>query len=123
MDVSDEVAVIDPPVIVPPVSVVKKEVMPCMIVAMRPVEVVVPVTVAFVAKRFPVVTFEVEALPSTVCPDTVSAVAEALPRDDVPEMRVENVPVVKDGLRVVAMVLVLVKMMLDPAMRFDTGLL
>ena len=47
--VSDDVAVMTPPVIVPPVSVVKNEVTPFMIVATSPPVVVVEVTVAFVA--------------------------------------------------------------------------
>ena len=61
--------------------------------------------------------------PRLVCPDTVSAVAEALPRDDVPEMIVENDPVVNDGLGDTAMVLVPEKMMFAPAMRLEIGLL
>ena len=51
------------------------------------------------------------------------AVADALPRDDVPEMIVENDPVVNDGLGDTAMVLVPEKMMFAPAMRLETGLL
>ena len=47
--VSDDVAVMTPPVIVPPVSVVKNEVTPFMIVATSPPVVVVEVTVALVA--------------------------------------------------------------------------
>jgi hypothetical protein len=47
----------------------------------------------------------------------VSAVAEAFPRDDVPEMSVEKVPVVKDGLGVREMVEVEEKRRLDPALK------
>jgi hypothetical protein len=47
--VRDDVAVIVPPVIVPPVSVVKNEVIPWITDAMRPVVVVVLVMLAFVA--------------------------------------------------------------------------
>jgi hypothetical protein len=52
---------------------------------------------------------------STVWPDTVRAVADALPKVEVPEMRVENVPVVNDGLGDIPIVLVPEKMILAPA--------
>jgi hypothetical protein len=61
VDVREEVAVIDPPVIVPPVIVVKNEVTPWMMDAMRPVVVVVAVTV----KLFAVIAVA-EAVASTV---------------------------------------------------------
>ena len=44
----------------------------------------------------------------------MSAVAVAVPRDEVPEINVENVPVVNEGLGVIAMVLVPEKRMLAP---------
>ena len=53
----------------------------------------------------------------------MSAVADALPREEVPEMSVEKVPVVKEGLGVIAMVLVPEKITLAPATRFAIGLL
>jgi hypothetical protein len=53
----------------------------------------------------------------------VRAVADALPRDEVPEVRVENVPVVNEGLAVILIVLVPEKMTLAPAVRNDTGVL
>ena len=109
--VRDDVAVIEPPVIVPPVILVKNEVMPLMTEAMRPVVVVVLVTVsddAVVVARF-------------VVPLTVSAVADALPKEDVPEMRVENVPVVNVGLGASEMVEVPVNTMLDPALKYAIG--
>ena len=53
----------------------------------------------------------------------MSAVAEALPREEVPEMRVEKVPVVKEGLGVIAIVLVEEKRTLAPATRLAIGLL
>jgi hypothetical protein len=77
---NDDVAVIDPPVIVLPVIVLKNEVTLLRIVAMRPVEVVVLVTV-----RFEEVSAVAEALPRLVCPvtvrvpDVVRLVVEALP--------------------------------------------
>jgi hypothetical protein len=76
---------------------------------------------------------EVDALASVVCPVTASvppmlvlpltvrAVADALPKVEVPEMSVENVPVVNDGLGVIAIVLVPEKRMLDPAFRNAIG--
>jgi hypothetical protein len=118
---NDDVAVIDPPVIVLPVIVLKNEVTLLRIVAMRPVEVVVLVTVsddAVVVARF-------------VVPLTVNAVADALPSDDVPAMSVENVPVVlnklvlvalvNDGLGVIPIVEVPLNTMLDPAVKYATG--
>lgn len=51
------------------------------------------------------------------------AVAEAFPRVEVPEIRVENVPVVKLGFGVIAIVLVPEKRMLAPAVKYDTGVL
>ena len=51
------------------------------------------------------------------------AVAEAFPRVEVPEMRVENVPVVKVGFGETAIVLVPEKMMLAPAIKLEIGLL
>jgi hypothetical protein len=53
----------------------------------------------------------------------VSAVADALPSDDVPEVRVENVPVVNDGLEEILIVLVPEKITFAPAVRNDTGVL
>jgi hypothetical protein len=79
------------------------------------------VDVLFVEVRLPVVKLDVDALPSTVCPDTVRAVADALPRDEVPEVRVEKTPVVKVGLRVVAIVPVEERMIFDPAFRKEIG--
>ena len=58
---------------------------------------------------------------STVWPDTVSAVAEALPSDEVPEISVEKVPVVNEGLGVIAIVLVPEKRMLAPALKYESG--
>jgi hypothetical protein len=40
---------------------------------------------------------------------------------EVPEVRVEKIPVVKVGLGVTPMVLVEEKTMFDPAIKFDTG--
>jgi hypothetical protein len=51
----------------------------------------------------------------------VSAVDEALPRDDVPEVIVEKIPVVKVGLSVVAIVPVEERTMFDPAFRKEIG--
>ena len=51
------------------------------------------------------------------------AVAEAFPRVEVPEIRVENVPVVKLGFGVIAIVLVPEKRMLAPLVKYDTGVL
>ena len=65
----------------------------------------------------------VEAFPSTVCPDTVSAVAEALPSVDVPAMSVEKVPVVNDGEATTPMVLVPERRMFVPAIKLAIGLL
>lgn len=125
--VRDEVAVIDPPVIVPPVNVVKKALMPLSKVAKRLDD------VAFVLVRLviePLVLVRLvavrpvdEAFPKVVWPLTVRAVADAFPKLDVPEINVENVPVVKDGLEDTAMVLVPEKMTFAPAMRFEIGLL
>lgn len=64
-----------------------------------------------------------DAVERVVWPDTVSDVAEALPSVEVPEMSVENVPVVKDGLEEMAIVFVPEKMMFDPATRLESGLL
>ena len=61
--------------------------------------------------------------PTWVFPETVSAVAEAFPRVEVPAMRVENVPVVKLGLGETEMVFVPEKMMFAPATRLEIGLL
>ena len=51
----------------------------------------------------------------------MSAVAEALPSDEVPEISVEKVPVVNEGLGVIAMVLVPEKRMLAPALKYESG--
>ena len=132
-EVSDDVAVIEPPVIVPPVSAVKNEVTPCMMVAIRPVVVVVAVMFRLLAKMLPeAVMLEVEAFESVVCPVTESefksvdpvtprVVAVALPSVEVPEMSVENVPVVKVGLGVIPIVDVEEKRILAPAVRYETG--
>ena len=65
--VRDEVAVIVPPVIVPPVIDEKNDVIPWMIEAMRPVVVVVAVSVRLLALIFPdAERLVVEAFPSTV---------------------------------------------------------
>ena len=77
--------------------------------------------VAFVEKRLVEVRAVAEAVANTVCPLTVRAVAEALPRVEVPEMRVENVPVVKDGLGVIAIVEVPEKRTLLPALKNEIG--
>jgi hypothetical protein len=53
----------------------------------------------------------------------VRAVADALPSDEVPEMSVEKVPVVNDGLEETEIVLVPEKTMLAPAVKNDTGVL
>jgi hypothetical protein len=53
----------------------------------------------------------------------VSAVAEAFPRDDVPEVRVENVPVVKVGLLVMEIVEVPEKRTLAPWVKYEIGVL
>ena len=58
-----------------------------------------------------------DAVVRVVCPLTVSAVALAFPKVLVPETSVENVPVVKLGLAVIAMVEVPAKRMLAPAVR------
>jgi hypothetical protein len=50
-------------------------------------------------------------------------VAVALPNVEVPEVRVENTPVVNVGLGDTAMVLVPENVMLEPVVRNDTGLL
>ena len=66
-EVSEEVAVIEPPVIAPPESDVKNEVTPWMIEAIRPVVVVVAVTFKLLAKMLPeAVMLEVEAFVSVV---------------------------------------------------------
>ena len=103
--------------------------------------------VAFVLVRFVIVPLvlvrvfavsaEEEALESVVCPDTVrevadavastvwpltvSAVAEAFPSVEVPEMSVENIPVVNDGLGVTAMVEVPEKRIFAPALKKEIG--
>lgn len=48
-------------------------------------------------------------------------VADALPTVEVPEVSVENTPVVKVGLSVVAIVEVEVKTILSPAVKNETG--
>ena len=53
----------------------------------------------------------------------MSAVAEAFPRDEVPAMSVEKVPVVKVGEATREIVLVPEKVTFVPATRLDTGLL
>jgi hypothetical protein len=73
------------------------------------------VVVLLVAKRLVAVSAVAEALASVVCPDTEREEAEAVPKVEVPEIKVENVPVVNDGLGVRAIVLVPEKMMLEPA--------
>jgi hypothetical protein len=94
------------------------------------------VTVVVARVEVPVV---VSVPPTTVLPDTVSAVADAVervvwpeiereeadavPRDDVPEVSVEKIPVVKVGLAERAMVFVPEKVIFDPATRLATGLL
>lgn len=60
----------------------------------------------------------VEALVSVVCPVTESVVADALPNVEAP---LENV--VNDGLGDTAMVEVEEKMMLAPAVKYETGVL
>lgn len=49
--------------------------------------------------------------------------AVALPRDEVPEMSVEKVPVVKVGLGDTAIVLVPERVIFDPATKLEIGLL
>jgi hypothetical protein len=98
------------------------------LVAVMPVvdalpRVVCPVALRVEVKRFVAVTPVVEAFPKYVCPETVSEVAEALPKDEVPEVSVENTPVVNDGLADTEMVLVPENMMLAPATRLAIGLL
>ena len=63
----------------------------------------------------------VEALPRVDWPETVSAVAEALPSVEVPAMRVENVPVVNVGLGVSEIVEVPEKRRLEPALKKEIG--
>ena len=53
----------------------------------------------------------------------VNAVAEAIPKDDVPDIKVENVPVVNTGLVVTEIVEVLDNTMFDPAVKCVFGLL
>jgi hypothetical protein len=53
----------------------------------------------------------------------VRADEEALPRVEVPEVSVENTPVVNVGLGLSPMVLVDEKTMFDPAIKNDAGLL
>jgi hypothetical protein len=48
-------------------------------------------------------------------------VADAFPRVEVPEMSVENVPVVNDGLGVTPMVEVPEKRRLEPALKNEIG--
>lgn len=121
-EVNEDVAVILPPVIVPPVRVVKNEVTPWMMEAMRPVVVVVALIVADPADKVPLtVADEILVVARLVCPETVSVVAEAFPRDEVPEVSVENIPVVNVGLGVTPIVEVPEKTMLDPAVRYVTG--
>ena len=48
---------------------------------------------------------------------------DALPRDDVPDVSVEKIPVVKVGLAESAMVLVPEKVIFDPATKLEIGLL
>ena len=67
------------------------------------------------------VMLEVEALARVVWPVTARDVAVALPRVEVPEMRVENVPVVNEGLGVIAIVEVPERRMLDPALKYAIG--
>ena len=84
-EVSDEVAVTEPPVIVPPVSAVKNEVTPCMMVAIRPVVVVVAVMFRLLAKMLPeAVMLEVEAFESVVCPVVVRFVTVVVESVEVP---------------------------------------
>ena len=52
---------------------------------------------------------------------TVSEEAVVLPVVDVPEIRVENVPVVNDGLGVIPIVLVPEKSTLAPALKKEIG--
>ena len=58
---------------------------------------------------------------SVVLPVTMREDAVVLPVVEVPEMRVEKVPVVKDGLGVILIVLVPEKRTLAPATKVDTG--
>ena len=66
-----------------------------------------------------------DAVVSTVCPDTVRVEAVDVARVVVPEIVAlpEEVIVVKDGLGEMPMVEVPVKITLDPAMRYETGVL
>ena len=76
---------IEPPVIVPPVSAVKNEVTPCMMVAIRPVVVVVAVMFRLLAKMLPeAVMLEVEAFESVVCPVVVRFVTVVVESVEVP---------------------------------------
>jgi hypothetical protein len=81
------------------------------------------VTVAEAEVRSVIVALVMVVVASVEVPDTVSDVAEAVPRLDVPEVSVEKIPVVKVGLGVSAIVLVPENMILDPAMRLEIGLL
>ncbi len=54
-------------------------------------------------------------------PETVRFVVDAFPSVEVPEMSVENVPVVNDGLGVRAIVEVPEKRRLDPALKNEIG--
>ena len=62
-----------------------------------------------------------DAVARVVWPDTVRALAEAFPSVEVPEIRVEKVPVVNDGLGVTAMVLVPEKRIFAPALKKEIG--
>jgi len=75
------------------------------------------VEVAEVADRALIVAEEILVVARYELPDTVSAVAEAFPSVDVPEVSVEKTPVVNVGLGVTPIVEVEEKTMLDPAVR------
>jgi hypothetical protein len=79
------------------------------------------VATTFVPNIFVAVTPVVDAFPKYACPLTVSAVADAFPRVEVPEVSVENVPVVNVGLGVREMVLVPEKLIFDPALKNEIG--
>ena len=104
LDVREDVAVILPPVKVLTVAVT----------ALRRVAKKLE-DVAFVVVRLDKIEFVLYKVVA------VKAEDDAFPRDDVPEIRVEKVPVVKLGLGVREMVEVEEKRTLAPAIKYDTG--
>jgi hypothetical protein len=83
----------------------------------RLVAVVVASVEVPVTERVDAVSEDADVVARYVIPLTVKLVEDALPSVDVPEMSVENVPVVNVGLGVIPMVDVPEKVTFDPALK------